>query len=87
MDFFSTSLTLIQRRNNVVCPVVNGPCRECGHDMSVTVIPHQYSGGGGELEFLNRTNYLFHFLLAKLYFFHFLKICFLCTKLDTKLYT
>ena len=87
MDFFSTSLTLIQRRNNVVCPVVNGPCRECGHDMSVTVIPQSILGGGGGQEFSNRTNYLFQFLLANLYFFHFLKICFLCTKLDTKLYT
>ena len=47
MDFFSTSLTLTQRRNNVVCPVVNGPCRECGHDMSVTVIPQSILGGGG----------------------------------------
>ena len=47
MDFFSTSLTLIQSRNNVVCPVLNGPCRECGHDMSVTVLPRSILGGGG----------------------------------------
>ena len=52
--------------------------------------------GGGGLECLNWTNYLFHFMSAILYLvhtlfqakclFHFLEIyCFLSTKLDSKL--